>query len=301
MPAAAPPFAGAFAASVTPLTPDGDGLDAAAIGPLVDRLCAAGVDGILALGTTGEGILLDAAERRSAVAAFAAAAHGRIAVIAHCGAQTTHATCALAAGAAEAGADAVAVISPPYYALDDAELRDHLVAAAAACAPLPFFVYEFAARSGYAVPPAVISELRMRAANLAGLKVSDSPWERFQPYLLDGLAVFVGPEALIHRGMHGGAVGAVSGLAAALPELVVEAVRSGDAEVSTRAGEVRRRVSRYPFHAALKRILAARGAGLSPAVRRPLRDLDAEERRLLDAELPELLTLAGCAPAAGAS
>ena len=39
---------------------------------------------------------------------------------------------------------AVAVIAPPYFPLDEAALVEHFAAAAAACAPLPFYVYEFA-------------------------------------------------------------------------------------------------------------------------------------------------------------
>ena len=221
--------------------------------------------------------------------AFAAAARGRSTVIAHCGAQTTRETAALASDAATSGADAVAVISPPYFALDEQALLAHLAAAADACAPLPFFIYEFAARSGYAVPLRVVAELRMRAGNLAGLKVSDTPWERFSPYLLDGLAVFVGPEALIHRGLEGGAVGAVSGLAAALPEVVVEAVRRPSEDTARRAGELRAWVDRFPFQAALKRILALRGVPVGEAVRPPLRQLVATERETLDVELAGLL------------
>ena len=115
-------------------------------------------------------------------------------------------------------------------------MLEHFTAAARACAPLPFFVYEFAARSGYAVPVRVIQQLRERADNLTGLKVSDTPWERFEPYLLDGMSIFAGPEALIAQAMARGAVGSVSALASAFPELVVEAVRSGTPEASARCG-----------------------------------------------------------------
>ena len=38
------------------------------------------------------------------------------------------------------------MIAPPYFPLDDAALLAHFAAAARACAPLPFYVYEFAAR-----------------------------------------------------------------------------------------------------------------------------------------------------------
>jgi dihydrodipicolinate synthase/N-acetylneuraminate lyase len=243
-PAAA--FAGAISASVTPLRDGGEAVDLDAIGPLVGHLAAAGVDGILALGTTGEGILLSTAERRAVVEAFIQARRGGLIVIVHCGAQTTAASANLAAHAAEAGADAVAVIAPPYFALDDAALIEHFTAAARACAPLPFFVYEFAARSGYAVKPAVIEELRSRLPNLVGLKVSDAPWEKFAPYLIDGLRVFVGPEALIHRGLAEGAVGAVSGLAAAFPEAVAEVVRRPSEAGARRLGEIRDRSSAIP-------------------------------------------------------
>ena len=93
------------------------------------------------------------------------------------------------------------MIGPPYFPLDERALLDHFAAAAAACAPVPFYVYEFERASGYAVPLAVLAELRERAPNLAGLKVSDAPFERFSPYLLEGLDVFVGPEALIFDGI----------------------------------------------------------------------------------------------------
>jgi Dihydrodipicolinate synthetase family len=132
-------------------------------------------------------------------------------VVAHCGAQTTAETSELAAHAAQAGAAVVSVIAPPYFALDERSLLAHFESAAAACSPLPFDVYEFADRSGYPVPPAVIDRLRERASNLVGLKVSDASWERFELYLPEGLDVFVGAEELIHRGLESGPVGAISG------------------------------------------------------------------------------------------
>ena len=168
---------GALAAAVTPL--DGDRLDESAFGPYVDFLAAGGLDGLLALGTTGEGLLFGVDERKRALELFLEAPRGRLQVAAHCGAQTTADTVALAAHAAEAGVDAVAVIGPPYFQLDERSLLDHFEAAAAACAPLPFYVYEFERASGYAVPVPVLLELRERVANLAGLKVSDAPFDKF--------------------------------------------------------------------------------------------------------------------------
>jgi dihydrodipicolinate synthase/N-acetylneuraminate lyase len=269
---------GALAAALTPLRDAGEALDEEAFGPYVDFLAAGGVDGLLALGTTGEGFLLPIEQRMRAAQLFVEAANGRVLVAVHCGAQSTWDTVELAAHAAELGVAGVAVMPPPYFMLDEAELFAHLAAAARACDPTDFYVYEFAARSGYAVPTAVLERLRVAAPNFRGLKVSDTPWESFRPYLIEGLDIFVGPESLLPQGLAGGAVGAVSALASAFPELVAAAVRGqGAADL----GPVRAALERFPFQAAAKFVVARRGVPLGPDVRRPLRTLtDAEQKEL---------------------
>lgn len=274
---------GALAAAVTPLSHSGSRLDAPAFGPLVRFLADGGIDGILAMGTTGEGIMLTPDERRYAAELFVAAAPAGFVVAVHCGAQTTAETGILAEHAASAGADAVAVIAPPYFAFDEASLLTHFTAAAAACAPLPFYVYEFAARSGYAIPVPVIERLRDRASNLRGLKVSDAPFSAVEPYLASGLDVFIGLEPLVLEGLDHGAVGAVSGLAAAFPEVVAALVHDRSATAHERVIALRDGLGDVPFHAALKEILAARGVPVRSDVRAPLRGLSDDEReRVLD-------------------
>jgi dihydrodipicolinate synthase/N-acetylneuraminate lyase len=274
-------ISGVFAAALTPLRDGGDALDEEAFAPYVDFLVAGGVDGVLGLGTTGEGLLLTVAERRRGAELLVAAAAGRVPVAVHCGAQSTGDTAALAAHAAEAGAAAVAVIAPPFFTLDERALAGHFEAAAAACAPLPFYVYEFAARSGYAVPLTVVERLRETAPNLRGLKVSDKPWEKLEPYLLDGLDVFVGAEGLVARGLAAGAAGAVSGLAAVYPEVVSALVREPTTERSAEVERLRAALDGLPFHAAAKTVVARRGVPIRDDVRAPL-------RRLTEAELREL-------------
>jgi dihydrodipicolinate synthase/N-acetylneuraminate lyase len=265
---------GALAAALTPLRDGGSRLDEDAFEPYLEFLQHGGLDGILALGTTGEGFLLAPEERKRAVELFL---EGPLPVIAHAGAQTTATTVELAEHAAARGAAGVAVIAPPYYALDDDELLAHFAAAAHACAPTPFYLYEFAARSGYAIPVAVIARLRDQAPNLTGMKVSDADWDAFSAYLVEGLDVFVGPEALIERGLAGGAVGAVSGLASCFPELVASAVAGG-----ADAADVRATLMRFPFQSAAKTVVARRGVPLRPDVRAPLRTLTDEETRGLE-------------------
>jgi N-acetylneuraminate lyase len=267
---------GAIAAALTPLRDER--LDAAAVPPYLDFLAGHGVDGVLTLGTTGEGVMFSPEQRREIAEAFLAAAAGRIQVAVHVGAQTTRDTVALAEHAAGAGADAVAVIAPPYFALDEDELLAHFVSAAAACAAVPFYLYEFEARSGYAIPVAVVERLRERAPNLAGLKVSDSPWDKVSLYLLEGLDVFVGAEGLLVEGLAAGAAGSVSGLAASFPDAVVPLVRDPVPELGEKARALRASLSRLPFHAASKTALGLRGVPVTAEVCPPLRGLTEAER-----------------------
>jgi len=274
---------GALAASVTPLREHGSAIDDDAFGPLVDFYVREGLDGILALGTAGEGISLRVDERRRVADRFLQACDRRLQVAIHCGAQTTADTVTLAAHAAEVGADAVVVIGPPYFKLDERAQYGHFCAAATACAPVPFYVYEFAATTGYPIAPAVLERLRDEVDNIVGLKVSDTPFDAFEKYLLPGFDIFVGPEALIAQGMARGARGAVSALASALPSKVAAVVRDPTPEGAARLGELRTFVERFPRQAALKRLLALQGVPVAEDVRAPLRVLTTEERAELDA------------------
>jgi dihydrodipicolinate synthase/N-acetylneuraminate lyase len=252
---------GALAASITPLRDHGGAVDDDAFGPLVDFFVEAGLDGILALGTAGEGISLRIEERRRVADLFLQASDRRLQVAIHCGAQTTADTVHLATHAAEVGADAVVVIGPPYFKLDEKAQYGHFLAAAAACAPTPFYVYEFAATTGYAVAPAVLERLRGEAPNVVG--------------------------------MAHGARGAVSALASALPREVAAVVREPTPEGAARLGELRAFVERFPRQAALKRLLALQGVAVREDVRAPLRTLTVEEREELDTWYAARLVAAG--------
>jgi N-acetylneuraminate lyase len=273
-------------AAATPLTAGGGALDEPAIWPMVRFLEERGADGIFACGTTGEGILLSTDERMRAAVVFRAAVRGRL--IIHCGAQTTAETVVLAAHAGEIAADAVAVIPPPYFPLDADALTAHLLAAAEACAPLPFYIYAFAARSGYPVPPEVVARVRDGARNLAGLKVSESPFPAVEPYLELGLPVLIGSEPLIPAALARGAQGAVSGLAAAFPEVVRGALDAPDTIAEARLRTLRSAMEAHPFIAAVKHVLRRRGVPVNPDLRLPLRGLTEAEAAALDSVLDEL-------------
>ena len=269
-------------AAITPLTDDGASLDAGAIPGYAAFLESHGADGVFACGTTGEGVLLTLDERRRTAEAYRAALRGKL--IVHAGAQTTADTQALATHAREIGADAVAVIPPPYFPLDDDALTAHFVAAARAAAPLPFYCYAFTPRSGYPLPVDVIRRIGASVDNLAGLKVSESPFERVEPYLELGLPVLIGNEPLIAAGIARGAIGTVSGMAAAFPDVVRAGLDAADEAAAGRLAELRRLMEASgQFIAAAKHILGIRGVAVGPGMRAPLRRLTADEGAALEA------------------
>ena len=275
-------------AAVTPLTDDGGALDLEAVAPYVTFLEAHGADGVFACGTTGEGVLLSLDERRRVAAAFRSAVSG--ALIVHAGAQNTRDTVALAAHASEIGADAVAVIAPPYFALDADSLTTHFVAAARAAAPLPFYCYAFTAKSGYSLPVEVIRRIGESVDNLAGLKVSESPFERVEPYLRLGLPVLIGSEPLIADGIARGALGTVSGMSAAFPDVVRAALDAADDAATARLRTLRSAMEESgQFVAAAKHVLGMRGITVGPGMRAPLRGLESSEAATLEAAVAAFL------------
>jgi len=275
-------------AGVTPLSPDGQALHLEAVGPYAAFLEAHGADGAFVCGTTGEGVLLRLDERRAVVEAYRRAVSGVLVV--HAGAQTTADTVALARHAVEVGADAVAVIAPPYYPLDADALTAHFVAAARAAAPLPFYCYAFTARSGYPLPVEVIRRIGASTDNLAGLKVSESPFERVEPYLELGLPVLIGNEPLLVAGIDRGAIGTVSGMASAFPDVVRAAVDDADDAAEARLSSLRAAMEASgQFIAAAKHVLGMRGVPVRSTMRAPLRSLTAEEAAALEAAVAPFL------------
>ena len=204
---------------------------------------------MLVAGTTGEGVLLTLDERRRLTERFVAARPEGFQIAVHAGAQTTHDTVALAAHALRArrrrGRGDRAAVLPARRRRAVRALRSPRPTP---CDPLPFYVYEFAGRSGYAIPVEVIERLRDEAPNLAGLKVSDLPFDAVKPYLLDGLDVFIGQEPLVLEGLAAGAVGCVSGLASAWPEVVATLVHDRDPEAHARVIALRDGLEGIPFH-----------------------------------------------------
>lgn len=283
-----------YPAMLTPLTDGGESLDEGVLGDEIAFLLDHGADGIFVAGSTGEGVNLEDEERRRLLRAAKRALGDRSRLLCHAGAQTTRRTVELARDAREAGVDGVAVIPPPYYPLEDRELAAHLIAAAQACAPTPFFIYCFAQRSGYRVPVSVVERVRDATSNLAGLKVSDAPWAAIEGYFELGVPVYVGNEPLIaEAAAKTSFAGSVSAVAGAFPEVIRALVDDPTPERAAAVARLRAVLTETTSLPAMaKRVLASRGVSIRPDVRQPARMATAEEAEVALARIAEPLEAA---------
>lgn len=147
---------GIHTALVTPFT-DGDQVDTSALEALCERQIDAGIDGLVACGTTGETPTLRAEEWRHVVATVVRAAAGRVTVTAGVGTNDTRTTVARVEEAAELGCDAGLMVFPYYNKPNPDGLRAHV---RAALAPgLPLVLYHVPGRTGQTLPAALLAEL----------------------------------------------------------------------------------------------------------------------------------------------
>src|SRR5918999_5891216 len=150
-------FPGIIPAVTTPFDASGE-IDLDGLDRNLAALLDAGVHGIVATGTMGEAGSLSAAERRTVVQAVVRAADGRVPVIAGISAGTPAAAIALAADAADAGADALMLLPPLGYRGDEREIEAFYRTVAEA-GGLPLMVYNNPVASGTDMAPGLIARL----------------------------------------------------------------------------------------------------------------------------------------------
>jgi 4-hydroxy-tetrahydrodipicolinate synthase len=210
-------FPGIIPAVTTPFA-DSGAIDRAGLEANLAALLDAGVHGVVATGTMGEAGSLSTAERREVVAAVAAAADGRVPVIAGVSAGTPAAAIALAADAAEAGAAALMMLPPLGYRGDADEIVAHYAAVGEA-AGLPLMAYNNPEASGTDMEPALIARLFDEVDAVVAVKECSGDARRI-PALINavpGLEVLVGGDDWALEGFCAGATGWVSGVADIAP------------------------------------------------------------------------------------
>jgi 4-hydroxy-tetrahydrodipicolinate synthase len=293
-PVSAPP--GILCALMTPFRDD-QSPDPARLGEVIEFLAGAGVHGLFVLGTTGEGPMLDASERRDLAELVVRRVDGRVPVVVHCGAPDTKTTSELARHAERIGADGVAAVIPYYFRYGGAELDRHFRAVAEAAPSIPHYVYENPDRVGYSAGVGVVARLVNEVPNIVGVKDTGDTIGKITDYLSQPgrpIEVYVGNNSTILPALILGARGAVSAMANAVPELVVavyERWREGRADearaLQFTLARLTGALAGVPFVGAVKHLMARRG--LSPGMcRAPQSLLDAEEAALVDRRLAGL-------------
>jgi 4-hydroxy-tetrahydrodipicolinate synthase len=159
-------FKGVFPALVTPFR--GGALDEQAFAALVERQIAAGVHGLVPVGTTGETATLSHDEHRRVVSLTVEIAAGRAPVIAGAGSNSTGEAIALARHAREAGADAALVVTPYYNRPSQEGLFLHYSAIAQAV-DLPIVIYNVPSRTSVDISNETLARLA-NLPNIIGVK-----------------------------------------------------------------------------------------------------------------------------------
>jgi 4-hydroxy-tetrahydrodipicolinate synthase len=287
----APP--GIVCALVTPFRGDG-AVDEPALRELVDFQAERGVDALFVLGTTGEGVLLDVAQRRRASEVAAEHLRGRLPLVVHCGAADTRTAAALARHAEEVGAVASAAVAPFFFRYTDAELYRHFAALAEAAPRIGHYVYENPERVGYSAGVGLVARLVDQVPGILGVKDTGDSVGKLGQYLAapgTPIQVYTGSNLTVLPALVMGARGAVSALANAAPELLVELNRAwcaGDLERARRLQLALTRlqdcVAGLPYIAAIKHLVERRGL-VAGRTRPPQPLLDAEQRATLDRRL----------------
>jgi dihydrodipicolinate synthase/N-acetylneuraminate lyase len=223
-------FEGIIPAVTTPFGADGE-IDRAALDANLASLLDAGVHGLVANGTMGEAGSLSGAERRVVIDAVVAASGGRVPVVVGVSSSTPAAAIALAADAADSGADAAMLLPPLGYRADPEELVAYY-AAVAQGGGLPIMAYNNPEASGVDMPAELLVRLAQEVDGVVAVKECSGDARRI-PALLNaapGLEVLVGGDDWALEGFCAGATGWVSGVADVAPAECIalwEACRAG--------------------------------------------------------------------------
>lgn len=260
----------------TPLLPGGYEVDREALPALVNFLVDAGVQGIFAGGTTGEGLVLDVAQRQRLHELSAQLVNERVPLFVHVGANTARDTLALAQHAAGLGVDGVVCITPTFYGMPDQDLLAYFQEIARVTPETPFFVYDIPHLASTGVSPALLGQLIETIPNFGGVKCSRSDAQVIRHYVAiagEAAMVFAGNERIALGSLALGVTGLISGMATAIPEPFVSLTAAFAAGDLAAAQEQQRRINclldRVPASrriGSFKTILQQRGLQSGPMV-----------------------------------
>lgn len=189
----------------------------------VDRMIDAGIDGVFAFGTNGEGYILNAAEKESVLKTIVQQVNGRVPVYAGTGCVSTKETIEQSKMAEACGADVLSIITPSFAAASQEEIRIHYECVAQAVPDMPIVLYNIPARTGNKIDAATVEQLA-QVENIVGAKDSSGDFKTILDYIAAGkkkkngkFSVLSGNDQLILWTLQAGGTGGISGCANAYP------------------------------------------------------------------------------------
>jgi dihydrodipicolinate synthase/N-acetylneuraminate lyase len=241
--------------------------DAAALFDYLDTIVAAGVDGVVLFGSTGEFVHFSPAERMRVL--MLAVKRCRVPLLVNVSHSTLVGALDLAENTIEANVAGLLLMPPYFYRYSEEQIFEfyrQFIAAIDGRAPV--YLYNL---PQFTNPiPAALANRLLSTGSFAGIKDSGGDWQMFEAlqalHTKAPFQLLVGNESLYTRARRLGADGIVSGVAAALPELMVSldrALREDNLERSRRLGD---RVNefigwldQFPATVAIKQAAVVRG------------------------------------------
>lgn len=286
-------FKGMATAMVTPMTPEG--VDYEALERFIEFQIASGINALVAVGTTGESATLTPDERKAVIKFTIEKAAGRVPIIAGTGTNNTLHAIDYSVSAAEAGADALLVVTPYYNKATQNGLIAHFTAIADAV-DKPIILYNVPSRTGCNLLPATVKKLAEHP-NIVGIKEASGNMAQVVELARlcgDEIAIYSGEDGLTVPILSMGGQGTISVLSNVAPK---EAVAMTDAFFAGNIAEAARiQCETLPLINALfsevnpipaKAGVSAMGYG-KEYIRLPLTPMEDANRAVLFAEMRKL-------------
>jgi 4-hydroxy-tetrahydrodipicolinate synthase len=288
-------FTGVLTALVTPFR-DGK-VSSDDVAKLVDAQIAAGISGLVPVGTTGESPTVSHAEHMDVVRAVIARAAGRVPVVAGTGSNSTREAIDLTRAAHEAGADGMLVVAPYYNKPSQEGLFQHF-SAVAETTDRPIVLYSIPGRCVIEIGVATVERLRAKYPHVSHIKEAGGSCDRvdqLRQALGDSLTILSGDDSLTLPFISLGAKGVISVASNVVPNEMIELTRA--AMSSDLATALRLHTRLYPLFKALfvepnpvpvKHAMVVRKKISSAETRLPLCPMSAANLALVNRVLAEL-------------
>jgi 4-hydroxy-tetrahydrodipicolinate synthase len=217
-------FRGTFTALVTPFRESA--IDFTALRNLIESQIAAGIDGIIAVGTTGESPTLTHDERKEVIRCAIETANKRCLVLAGTGSYSTREAIAATEEAEKLGVDGALLVAPYYNKPSQEGLFRHF-SAIAKSTPLRLMLYNIPGRCGVDIAAETVARIQGDCPNVVSIKEAGGNVDRvseLRARLPEAFTVLSGDDGLTLPFLAAGAVGVVSVASNLLPREMCELV-----------------------------------------------------------------------------